>query len=167
MEHHIAFLQRRDKRSSSDLRNTTMTLTQFYILELDERPCVRKFKMRSAISVRNLESWRFLLDQFLSTFVTMSSNANDPRDAALETRVTFPKTWKQEDTGVYTVIWRELVLTYLTDTLGSSNMFLSGLIMVTRNRMLSWPALFVGFTSFINQHPLRAKEGKQGYNGIL
>jgi len=81
----------------------------------------------------------------------MSNHTNDPRDATLETRVTFPKTWQQED----------------TDTLGSSNMFLSGLIMVTRNRMLSWPALFVGFTAFINQHPLRAKEGKQGYNGIL
>jgi len=79
------------------------------------------------------------------------STVNDPRDSSLETKVTFPKSWRQEE----------------ADPLGSSNMMLSGLIMVTRNRMLAWPAFLVGFTSYINQHPLRSKEGGKGLSSIL
>ncbi|KAI9513440.1 hypothetical protein F5148DRAFT_1155753 [Russula earlei] len=38
-------------------------------------------------------------------------------------------------------------------------MFLAGLIMVTRNRILAWPSLLLGLSAWINQHPLRTKEG--------
>ena len=56
-------------------------------------------------------------------------------------------------------------------------MFLAGLIMVTRNRfffrdtlspprrahllnrILAWPSLLLGASSWINQHPIRTKEG--------
>lgn len=38
-------------------------------------------------------------------------------------------------------------------------MFLAGLIMVTRNRFLAWPSLLLGASAWINQHPLRTKEG--------
>ncbi|KAF9777516.1 hypothetical protein BJ322DRAFT_1015625 [Thelephora terrestris] len=70
------------------------------------------------------------------------SNPNDPRDASLETRVTFPKSWSREE----------------HDALGSSNMMLSGLIIVTRNRYLAWPGLFLAISGAINQHPLRTKD---------
>ncbi|KAI0943161.1 hypothetical protein AcV7_002384 [Taiwanofungus camphoratus] len=40
-----------------------------------------------------------------------------------------------------------------------SVMFISGLIMVTRNRFLAWPSLILSLNSVINQHPLRTKEG--------
>ncbi|ETW77320.1 hypothetical protein HETIRDRAFT_105528 [Heterobasidion irregulare TC 32-1] len=69
--------------------------------------------------------------------------SDDPRDSALETRFTPPKTWFQES----------------VDGLATSGMFLSGLIMVTRNRYLAWPALIFAINSYINQHPLRTKEG--------
>jgi len=38
-------------------------------------------------------------------------------------------------------------------------MFVSGLILVTRNRYLAWPSLVMSINSVINQHPLRTKEG--------
>ncbi|KAJ7846313.1 hypothetical protein B0H14DRAFT_933690 [Mycena olivaceomarginata] len=45
------------------------------------------------------------------------------------------------------------------DGLSTSGMFLSGLIMVTRNRFLAWPSVLFGISSTINIHPLRAKDG--------
>lgn len=74
------------------------------------------------------------------------SNPNDPRDASLETRVTFPKSWSREE----------------ADALGSSNMMLSGLNIVTRNRLLAWPGLLLAISGAINQHPLRTREGTVG-----
>ncbi|KAL0946132.1 hypothetical protein HGRIS_012397 [Hohenbuehelia grisea] len=73
----------------------------------------------------------------------MSSTKDDPRDAALETKLTMPKTWNQDT----------------NDGLSVSGMFLSGLIMVTRNRLLAWPAILFAVNSYINQHPLRTREG--------
>ncbi|KAI0052377.1 hypothetical protein FA95DRAFT_1483745 [Auriscalpium vulgare] len=68
---------------------------------------------------------------------------DDPRDSSLETKFAPPQTWKQES----------------ADGLATSGMFLAGLIMVTRNRILAWPSLILGVSAFINQHPLRTKEG--------
>ncbi|KAK7683849.1 hypothetical protein QCA50_013227 [Cerrena zonata] len=74
----------------------------------------------------------------------MSANAtDDPRDPAAETKLTFPDSWQVES----------------SDGLSASVMFISGLIMVTRNRFLAWPSLLMSINSIINQHPLRTKEG--------
>ncbi|KAF8635590.1 hypothetical protein AX15_000238 [Amanita polypyramis BW_CC] len=70
---------------------------------------------------------------------------DDPRDAALETRFTLPNTWYRDG-----------------DSLGSSGVVMAGLIMVTRNRYLSWPAVILAVNSLINQHPLRSKDGQAG-----
>jgi len=74
----------------------------------------------------------------------MSSKNNqtdDPRNAALETRYVLPKTWHREPND---------------GAASSSGMFLSGLIMVTRNRFLAWPSLLFGLMTSINEHPLRS-----------
>ena len=34
-----------------------------------------------------------------STVTSIMSNPNDPRDASLETRVTFPKSWNRDEAG--------------------------------------------------------------------
>jgi len=70
---------------------------------------------------------------------------DDPRDSSLESKVTLPKTWYRESRA--------------NDALGSSAMFLSGLIVVTRNRYLAWPAIIFAINSVINAHPLRTKDG--------
>jgi hypothetical protein len=66
-------------------------------------------------------------------------------------------------------------------------MFFAGLIMMTRNRFayfylpikemaskhlhrfLAWPAIIFAINSFVNQHPLRSKDGAiaGGWNNIL
>ncbi|KAJ7628559.1 hypothetical protein FB45DRAFT_918623 [Roridomyces roridus] len=76
----------------------------------------------------------------------MSKQVDDPRDASLETRYTKAPTWVGQD----------------FEGLNTSAMFLSGLIMVTRNRYLAWPSLILGISSMINMHPLRAREGSTG-----
>ncbi|KAJ6481677.1 hypothetical protein C8R45DRAFT_309497 [Mycena sanguinolenta] len=73
----------------------------------------------------------------------MSKVLDDPRDASLETKFALPTFWYREN----------------SDGLGTSGMFLSGLIMVTRNRFLAWPSVLFGVSSAINVHPLRAKDG--------
>ncbi|PPQ71798.1 hypothetical protein CVT24_006149 [Panaeolus cyanescens] len=78
----------------------------------------------------------------------MSAAKDDPRDASLEAPYAMPKTWYRDT----------------SDGLGASGMFLSGLIMVTRNRYLAWPAVILGFNNWINAHPIRAKEG--GSSGL-
>ncbi|KAH9996298.1 hypothetical protein BJV77DRAFT_988558 [Russula vinacea] len=69
---------------------------------------------------------------------------NDPRDSSLESPFTLPQTWRAQDN---------------LDGLATSGMFLAGLIMVTRNRILAWPSLLLGLGAWINQHPLRTREG--------
>ncbi|VDC02957.1 unnamed protein product [Peniophora sp. CBMAI 1063] len=69
----------------------------------------------------------------------------DPRDPSREVKRTPPQSWQGES----------------PDALGTSGMFLAGLIMVTRNRYLSWPSFFFGISAYINYHPLRTKEGGQ------
>ncbi|EJF61686.1 hypothetical protein BD309DRAFT_1082237 [Dichomitus squalens] len=70
---------------------------------------------------------------------------DDPRDPSAEVKLTLPDTWQVES----------------MDPLGSSMMFVSGLIMVTRNRYLAWPSLLLSINSVTNSHPLRVKEGAQ------
>jgi hypothetical protein len=70
---------------------------------------------------------------------------------------------------------------------GTSGMFLSGLIMVTRNRfenlytsylslcpflktphrVIAWPTALFGINQVINTHPLRNKEGGNGWTNIV
>jgi len=45
-------------------------------------------------------------------------------------------------------------------------MMLSGLILVTRNRVLAWPALLLAISGAINQHPLRTKDGSTGTSSL-
>ncbi|KIL68361.1 hypothetical protein M378DRAFT_158157 [Amanita muscaria Koide BX008] len=79
------------------------------------------------------------------------SVVNDPRDASLERKLTLPNTWPRDG-----------------ESLATSSMFFAGLIMVTRNRFLAWPALVFAINSFINQHPLRSKDGTAGgWNNIF
>ncbi|KDR77308.1 hypothetical protein GALMADRAFT_246659 [Galerina marginata CBS 339.88] len=80
----------------------------------------------------------------------MSTSKDDPRDASLETAYTTPNTWYRDS----------------TDGLGTSGMFLSGMIMVTRNRFLAWPAVLFGINTTINSHSLRAKEGGSGWSNL-
>ncbi|KAI0342629.1 hypothetical protein BDW22DRAFT_1296492, partial [Trametopsis cervina] len=70
---------------------------------------------------------------------------DDPRDASAETQMTLPVSWTTDSAGVL-----------IMNTLGIA-LFLSGLIMVTRNRWLAWPNLILSLNSLFNQHPLRTK----------
>jgi hypothetical protein len=69
---------------------------------------------------------------------------SDRRDSSLENKFTVPQSWKAQDN---------------VDGMATSGMFLAGLIMVTRNRFLAWPSLLLGASAWINQHPIRTKEG--------
>ncbi|KAH8829143.1 hypothetical protein DL96DRAFT_1596831 [Flagelloscypha sp. PMI_526] len=71
------------------------------------------------------------------------STKDDPRDASLEASFTLPPTYYRES----------------YEGLATSGMMLSGLIMVTRNRFLAWPSLILGLNGYVNQHPMRAKDG--------
>ncbi|KAF8208291.1 hypothetical protein K438DRAFT_1488932, partial [Mycena galopus ATCC 62051] len=75
---------------------------------------------------------------------------DDPRDASLETKFSLPPSWYSEN----------------FDGLSTSGMFLSGLIMVTRNRFLAWPSVLFGISSAVNVHPLRAKDGGSGAGSL-
>ena len=76
----------------------------------------------------------------------------------------------------------------LQDGLGTSGMFLSGLIMVTRNRfvifytslivassilknvshrVIAWPTTLFGINQVITAHPLRNKEGGNGWTNLV
>ncbi|KIY52704.1 hypothetical protein FISHEDRAFT_55691 [Fistulina hepatica ATCC 64428] len=72
----------------------------------------------------------------------MSSTRDDPRDASKETPFKLPSTWYREE-----------------DTIGSTGMLLSGVIIMTRNRYMAWAALFFALSQWTNHHPMRAKEG--------
>jgi hypothetical protein len=84
----------------------------------------------------------------------MSGAKDDPRDASLETKVTLPKTWSTDGDNLSS---------------GASSMFFAGLIMMTRNRFLAWPAIIFAINGFVNQHPLRSQDGNiaGGWNNIL
>ncbi|KAG6829920.1 hypothetical protein H0H92_002943 [Tricholoma furcatifolium] len=79
----------------------------------------------------------------------MSAKLDDPRDASLETKEILPYNWYRESTA---------------DTMNTMGMFLSGLIVVTRNRYLAWASLVFAVTGWVNSHPLRGADG--GNNGL-
>ncbi|KAF7329820.1 hypothetical protein MKEN_00245400 [Mycena kentingensis (nom. inval.)] len=79
----------------------------------------------------------------ITTSVSTTTMSADPRQETLEAKFAFPNTWSKDS----------------FDGWSTSGMFLSGLIMVTRNRFLAWPSVVVGIASSINSHPMRAKEG--------
>ncbi|KAL0570020.1 hypothetical protein V5O48_011939 [Marasmius crinis-equi] len=74
--------------------------------------------------------------------MSSSKVTDDPRDASLETPFTLPSAWRGESYD-----------------LSTTGMMFSGLIMITRNRFLAWPAVMFGLNGLFNQHPLRNKEG--------
>ncbi|KAI0028062.1 hypothetical protein K488DRAFT_59653 [Vararia minispora EC-137] len=76
---------------------------------------------------------------------------DDPRDVSRAVKRTPPAIWTQES----------------ADAMGTSGMFLAGMIMVTRNRYLAWPSLMFGVSSYINYHPLRTKEGQPPIANLL
>ncbi|KAI0752712.1 hypothetical protein C8Q80DRAFT_1267219 [Daedaleopsis nitida] len=76
---------------------------------------------------------------------------DDPRDSEGEVDFSIPKSWQADN----------------LDALSSSMMFVSMLIMATRNRYLAWPSLLLSINSVVNQHPLRAKEGGSSNAGVL
>ncbi|KAI0689295.1 hypothetical protein BC835DRAFT_1369581 [Cytidiella melzeri] len=71
---------------------------------------------------------------------------DDPRDVSAETKMTLPEVWTTDS----------------VDALSTSALFLSGLIMVTRNRWLAWPNLALSLNTLFNQHPLRTKGDTAG-----
>ncbi|KAI0772856.1 hypothetical protein BD413DRAFT_473539 [Trametes elegans] len=89
----------------------------------------------------------------------MSSAAvpgDDPRDPSAEAPLTIPEKWQSDS-----------LASCAADAYLQTVMFVSGLIMVTRNRYLAWPALLLSINSVINQHPLRTKEGGQSNISVI
>ncbi|EIW53358.1 uncharacterized protein TRAVEDRAFT_133113 [Trametes versicolor FP-101664 SS1] len=76
---------------------------------------------------------------------------DDPRDASAEAPLSLPEKWQTDSFGAHLC----------------PLMFVSGLIMVTRNRYLAWPSLLLSINSVINQHPLRMKEGAQSNISVI
>lgn len=63
---------------------------------------------------------------------------DDPRDSSLEAKFSSPKTWFLESSGLSSKTLNQIFITIVTTAgLNTSGMFLSGLIMVTRNRYVS------------------------------
>ena len=64
----------------------------------------------------------------------------DPRDPSLETKMTLPKTWVAQYPGEYHITIHHKVFAhedqFKKDGIGAISMFLSGAVMVTRNRYL-------------------------------
>ncbi|KAI0356898.1 hypothetical protein OH77DRAFT_1400317 [Trametes cingulata] len=79
---------------------------------------------------------------------------DDPRDPSAEAPLTLPEKWQTDSLGI-------------SQGTALAVMFVSGLIMVTRNRYLAWPALLLSINSVINQHPLRTKEGGQSNISVI
>ncbi|KAA1472357.1 hypothetical protein DENSPDRAFT_821115 [Dentipellis sp. KUC8613] len=72
---------------------------------------------------------------------------DDPRDPSHETRFTPPQSWTQESVGASSTIAysrRFQVLPARSDSLST---------------YLAWPSFLLGINAWINQHPLRTKEG--------
>ncbi|KAH9947821.1 hypothetical protein B0H21DRAFT_736445 [Amylocystis lapponica] len=80
----------------------------------------------------------------------MSTAGDDPRDPAGEVPLTFPNTWQDSSDGMPATV-----------------MFVCGLIMVSRNWYLAWPAILIALNSWFNQHPLRTKESSSSPGGTL
>jgi len=75
----------------------------------------------------------------------MKNSHDDPRDASLEAPFSLPNNWYKDSNGSLRVtrIMISLILDMLvhSEALSTSGMFLSGLIMVTRNRCVMLVAI--------------------------
>ncbi|KAH7106838.1 hypothetical protein BKA62DRAFT_765414 [Auriculariales sp. MPI-PUGE-AT-0066] len=65
----------------------------------------------------------------------------DPRDSSAEVKLSLPRGWSKDSEGY-----------------GSMAFTLSSMVMVTRNKFLAWPAVFLDAYTVINQRPLRSKD---------
>ncbi|KIJ37054.1 hypothetical protein M422DRAFT_178471 [Sphaerobolus stellatus SS14] len=79
------------------------------------------------------------------------STQADPRDPSAEVPLSLPKAWRKE----------------APDGLAAISMFLSGAVMVMRNRYFAWPALLVAVASYVSAKPMRQKDGGSGFSGIV
>jgi len=75
---------------------------------------------------------------------------DDPRDPSLEVKLSVPKTWKEA-----------------FDAFGSGTMLVAGIVMMTRNPFLAWPAFLFALSGFINQRPHTTKDGGSATNALL
>ncbi|KAG8935309.1 hypothetical protein FRC01_003060 [Tulasnella sp. 417] len=80
----------------------------------------------------------------------MAPSSKDPRDDSLSVSFTLPKSWATT-----------------SDNASSSAMLLAGVAMITRNQLFVWPALFMSVSAYLNQQPLRLKDGGMGFTAIL
>ncbi|KAG9116826.1 hypothetical protein FRC07_007420 [Ceratobasidium sp. 392] len=76
--------------------------------------------------------------------------SSDPRAPELEEPFRLPKSY-----------------TETSDALTSFSMLMAGATLLTRNLYGAWFALFVSVSGFMNQHPLRTKEGGQTWSALI
>ncbi|KAG8893928.1 hypothetical protein FRB99_001628 [Tulasnella sp. 403] len=85
-----------------------------------------------------------------STGTAPSTSKNDPRDESLAVSFRLPRSWAMQ-----------------SDAYSSLSMLFSGLAMISRNPIFVWPAMFTGISSYINQQPLRVKDGGMGLMAVI
>ncbi|KAG8682492.1 hypothetical protein FRC08_014928 [Ceratobasidium sp. 394] len=76
--------------------------------------------------------------------------SNDPRAPELEEPFRVPKSYTES-----------------MDAVTSFSMLMAGATLLTRNVYGAWLALFVAVSGFMNQHPLRTKEGGQTWSALV
>ncbi|CAE6371241.1 unnamed protein product [Rhizoctonia solani] len=76
--------------------------------------------------------------------------SNDPRAPQLEEPFRLPKTYTES-----------------LDAVTSFSMLMAGGTLLTRNPYGAWAAMFVAVSGFLNQHPLRTKDGGQTWSSII
>lgn len=95
----------------------------------DELSCGRVERTRNQLGALSLFNY----------FNLSMAHDNDPRDHALESSFTIPQTWSSQDNLGSCLFCPSCPPTHSgdnSDGLATSGMFLAGLIMVTRNRLL-------------------------------
>ncbi|ELU42813.1 hypothetical protein AG1IA_03157 [Rhizoctonia solani AG-1 IA] len=80
--------------------------------------------------------------------------SNDPRAPELEEPFRVPKTYT-ESLGIS------------TNAVTSFSMLMAGGTLLTRNPYGAWTAMFVAISGFLNQQPLRTKDGGQSWSSII
>ncbi|CAE6490986.1 hypothetical protein RSOLAG22IIIB_07277 [Rhizoctonia solani] len=76
--------------------------------------------------------------------------SSDPRAPELEEPFRLPKTYTES-----------------LDAVTSFSMLMAGGTLLTRNLYGAWTAMFVAVSGFMNQHPLRTKDGGQSWSSII
>ncbi|CAE6477633.1 unnamed protein product [Rhizoctonia solani] len=76
--------------------------------------------------------------------------SSDPRAPELEEPFRLPKTYTES-----------------LDAVTSFSMLMAGGTLLTRNPYGAWAAMFVAVSGFMNQHPLRTKDGGQSWSSII